>query len=61
MIPGLEQRPYRSKAWVYYAVITALLIVGSIAGHPAGLVGAVVTGLYARYLYGGGRVVIWIW
>jgi hypothetical protein len=61
MIPGLERRPSRSKAWVYYALITALLVVGSLAGHPAGLVAAVATGLYSRYLYRGGHVVIWIW
>jgi hypothetical protein len=55
-------RPRRSKAWVYYSIITALLVVGSIAGQVwAGLLFAVVTGLYARYLYRGGRFVLWIW
>ncbi len=60
MISGLEQRQYRSKAWIYYAVITALLAFSSIAGgHFTGLLVAVGTGLYSRYLYRGGRIVIW--
>lgn len=51
----------RSKAWVYYTIIACLSLIGTFAGKPVGLVGFALCGLYARYLYRGGRVVIWIW
>jgi hypothetical protein len=52
----------RSKAWVLYAVLAALVLVGSLS-HPgsqtlAGLLVAGLLGLYARYLYRGGQIVV---
>jgi len=52
---------FRSKAWLYYSVLTALSFVALCAGQIAGLAGMALFGLYARYLYRGGRVIIWIW
>ena len=58
-LPGTRRR---SKAWIYYSVITVLIVIGSLsAGKPAGLIGAAATGLYAWYIYRGGRFVLWIW
>jgi hypothetical protein len=55
-------RPRRSKAWVFYSIITVLLLIGSLAGQVwLGFLFALATGLYARYLYRGGRFVLWIW
>jgi hypothetical protein len=51
----------RSKAWVYYTIIACLSLTAVAAGRPVGLAGFVLCGLYARYLYRGGRLVIWIW
>jgi hypothetical protein len=51
----------RSKAWVYYSVLTVLSFIAVCTGQLVGLVGMVLFGLYARYLYRGGRVVIWFW
>jgi hypothetical protein len=51
----------RSKAWAYYTIIAGLSLIATLAGRPVGLVGFVLCGLYARYLYRGGRVVFWIW
>jgi hypothetical protein len=57
-----QVRTRRSKAWVYYTIITVLIVIGAIsAGKPVGLLGALVTGLYAVYLYRGGRFVLWLW
>ena len=51
----------RSMAWIYYAIIAALSVVALVSGQLIGLVGAVGAGAYSRYLYRGGRVVIWFW
>lgn len=51
----------RSKAWVYYTVLAAGSLIELCAGHIAGLAGITLFGLYARYLYRGGRIVLWIW
>ncbi len=51
----------RSKAWIYYAIIAALSVVALVSGQLIGLVGTVGAGAYSRYLYRGGRVVIWFW
>ena len=50
----------RSKAWVYYAIIAALSLIGGFA-HPIGFLGMALFGLYSYYLHQGGRVVIWFW
>lgn len=55
-----EARP-RSKAWVYYSILSGLSFVAVCTGVIAGLAGTVLFGLYAVYLYRGGRVVIWFW
>jgi hypothetical protein len=51
----------RSKAWIYYAGFAGLSLLAVFAGKPAGLIGFALFGLYARYLFRGGRVVIWVW
>lgn len=51
----------RSKAWVYYSLLTLGSLAAVFAGHASMLVGVVLFGLYARYLYRGGRFVIWFW
>lgn len=60
---GVSRRRRRSLAWVYYAIITALVVVGSFVPpiHPAFLLVAVLTGAYSRYLFRGGRFVLWVW
>jgi hypothetical protein len=51
----------RSKAWIYYALLAifALFVIPS-AGFSMLLV-SVLSGLYATYIYRGGRIVVWIW
>jgi hypothetical protein len=52
----------RSKAWVYYSLLAVASFVVLCSGQAVpGLLGMALFGLYARYLYGGGRVVIWFW
>jgi hypothetical protein len=51
----------RSKAWIHYSIFALLSLATVFTGHIAGLAGTALFGLYARYLYRGGRVVIWIW
>jgi hypothetical protein len=51
----------RSKAWVYYTVFAAASFIVLCTGKPVGLAGMVLFGLYARYLYRGGRIVFWFW
>ena len=55
------QRDPRSKAWIYYSILAGASFIAVCAGQFLGLLGMVLFGLYARYLYGGGRVVIWFW
>lgn len=50
----------RSIVWIYWAAITALLVVSGFT-HPMGFLTAVATGLYTRYLYRGGSLVFWVW
>jgi hypothetical protein len=55
-----DGRP-RSAAWMYYAVISVLLVIGAFSGLPSALLFAAVTGVYSVYLFRGGRYVLWIW
>jgi len=52
----------RSKAWVLYAVLASLVLFGSVSQPGThtlgGLLVAGLLGLYARYLYRGGQIVI---
>jgi hypothetical protein len=57
---GRPARPRRRAAWIYYALITAGAIVGGFT-NPDMFALAPLTALYARYLYRGGRFVIWFW
>lgn len=50
----------RSLAWVYYSIITTLLVIGGFVA-PVLFLCAVPAGLYAYYLFRGGRFVLWIW
>ena len=50
----------RSIVWLYWAVITAVLLVGGFT-QPASFLVAIATGLYTRYLYRGGAFVFWVW
>lgn len=59
--PELKRR--RSRAWVLYAILAALGVVGVFVPTEEGnrlgaLVGAILCGLYARYIYRGGRFVL---
>ncbi|MGA8744884.1 MAG: hypothetical protein WB507_03355 [Solirubrobacterales bacterium] len=58
--PTIEPKP-RAKAWIYYVVLAGLSFIALCTGQLAGLAGLVLFGAYARYLYRGGRVVIWFW
>lgn len=51
----------RSRAWLYYTLLAIGSFLAVCTGHLIGLVGVLLFGLYARYLYQGGRVVIWFW
>lgn len=51
----------RSWAWIYYTFLTIVCIVLAVKGTPQTLIGAALFGLYAVYLYRGGRFVIWFW
>ena len=51
----------RSKAWVYYALLTFGSFLAVCNGATIGLVGMLLFGLYAVYLYRGGHFVIWFW
>jgi hypothetical protein len=61
--PSPASRPgrRRSKAWIYYTVLAGGSLIELCAGHIAGMAGMALFGLYARYLYRGGRIVLWIW
>jgi hypothetical protein len=52
----------RSKAWVFYALLASLALLGSLSqpgSHTlGGLLVAGLLGLYARYLYRGGQIVV---
>lgn len=58
-IPTVPRR--RSKAWVYYSILALLSFIAVCTGQLAGLAGMALFGLYARYLYRGGRIVVWFW
>ena len=51
----------RSVAWVYYMIITVLLIIVAVSTSAGALGGAAITGLYSFYLFRGGRFVLWLW
>ena len=51
----------RSKAWIYYAVLTVAAVVAVPSVGWQALVAGLAFGLYAAYLFRGGRVVIWFW
>ena len=52
----------RSVAWLYYSLFAVLSLIGAIAtGKPVGVVGTLLFGSYAVYLFRGGRFVLWIW
>ena len=52
----------RSKAWVYYAAIAVLAVIGGIVTQsPSALLPAVLCAAYSVYIYRGGRFVFWIW
>jgi hypothetical protein len=61
-IPG-DTRPVRrrSTAWVYYAIIAVLGLAAVPSSHGVSLIVTLLAGLYATYIYRGGRVVFWIW
>jgi hypothetical protein len=49
----------RSAAWIFYALCAIACLVASPA-HPKSILGAAIAGLYAIYLFRGGRFVLWI-
>jgi hypothetical protein len=50
----------RSIAWLYYAILTILAVLGAFS-NPVMLIVAAPCALYSRYLYRGGRFVVWFW
>ena len=58
--PGSATRR-RSKAWVYYTILAFLSFIALCTGQVVGLAGMALFGLYAFYLYRGGRIVFWFW
>jgi hypothetical protein len=50
----------RSVAWIYYAILAC---VGVMVGfqQPSAFLAAIACGAYSRYIYRGGRIVIWFW
>jgi hypothetical protein len=54
------QKP-RSKAWVYYSILALASFIALCTGQLVGLLGMALFGLYALYLYRGGRFVFWLW
>ena len=62
-IPG-DTRPTRrrrSLAWIYYSILAVLSLFAIPATHGGSLIVTALLGLYATYLYRGGRIVIWFW
>lgn len=51
----------RSVAWVYYSIITVLLLIVAVSSVFAAVLPALVTAAYSLYLYRGGRFVLWLW
>jgi hypothetical protein len=51
----------RSKAWVYYALLSILALFAIPSVGFSMLLGSVLFGFYATYIYRGGRFVVWIW
>jgi hypothetical protein len=51
----------RSKAWIYYLILAVGSLIAVCTGQVIGLLGMALFGWYSRYLYRGGRVVIWFW
>jgi hypothetical protein len=60
-LTGGERQRKRSVAWIYYSILTVVFLYAGVAVSPGGFVLAVLLALYARYLYRGGRVVVWFW
>ncbi|MET7280806.1 hypothetical protein ABZS29_21385 [Kribbella sp. NPDC005582] len=60
---GISATPHarRSKAWIYYAILTVLALAGIPAAGWGGLLAAILCGLYSTYLFRGGRIVVWFW
>ncbi len=56
--PPQERR--RSIAWVWYSLLTLGAVLGAFS-HPALVLVVPLLGLYALYLFRGGRFVIWFW
>ena len=54
------RRPRRSKAWLFYLLLTICAVIAMFS-QPAMFFIAALLGLYTRYLYHGGSVVIWFW
>lgn len=57
-----RQQRRRSVAWVYYAILAIIALVGTFASHtPAGIIPTALLAAYSVYIFRGGRFVIWIW
>jgi hypothetical protein len=57
-----QRRRKRSAAWIYYAILSILCVIAAIGSSEyVALIGTALFGLYAFYLFRGGRIVIWFW
>jgi hypothetical protein len=61
MFQDQNTRRRRSRAWIYYALLAVISLFIVPSAGPSVLVATVLCGLYATYLFRGGRVVVWIW
>lgn len=67
MIQELGTEPTQGRRrvhWVaaaFWSLVAVGSFIGGVTGQPAALVAAVLSGLYAAYLFRGGRFVLWIW
>jgi hypothetical protein len=51
-------RRRRSKAWIFYLVLTMASVFAVGSAGPQVLIATVLLGLYTLYLYRGGRIVL---
>lgn len=59
--PVRKRRKPHWFAGTFYLAFAVLGIVAAVQGVPSGLFVTVVAGLYALYLFRGGRIVIFFW
>jgi hypothetical protein len=59
--PEARRRRPHWIAGTFYLILAVGGIVVAAQGKPAALFATLLCGLYAAYLYRGGRIVVWFW